>query len=484
MATKARHFKLFWRRARRQGIDSRQTSSMGGGMFTHGSGELGRASSGNQGTNSRVKRSFVRPLGAACLLLVGMIFPARPAHAYTGTVVDAATEAPIGNAIVTLGDLTVRTGANGRFAIDGPGDEIGFRAYGYQRRSVPAASFRAGSAEVRLTAFQPKALYLSYYGVGSRKLRQDALAAIRQHGLNAVVIDVKGDRGLISFKTPVALAEQIGAQKTVTMADPQALIADLHRQDLYTIARIVVFKDDRLATARPDLAVKRIGGGLYKDREDSGWTDPFEKEVWNYNIAIAVEAARLGFDEIQFDYVRFPDATGVVFAEPSTMESRLEAISGFLVQARKELTPYNVFLAADVFGYVMWNRDDTGIGERLEELSRVVDYISPMLYPSCFQFGIPGYRVPVTHPYEVVFQSLQEGQTRTGIAPIRFRPWLQVFRDYAFDHRAYGNAEIDAQIKAAKTFGSDGWMLWNPHNIYFSSDPNGGTASCGSDAAK
>jgi hypothetical protein len=165
------------------------------------------------------------------------------------------------------------------------------------------------------------------------------------------------------------------------------------------IARIVVFKDDPLATARPDLAVKRTSGLIFKDREDSGWTDAFNKEAWDYNIAIAIEAASLGFDEIQFDYVRFPDESGFVFSMPNTMENRLAAITGFLSEARRQLTRYNVFLAADIFGYVMWNLDDTHIGQRLQELSSVVDYISPMLYPSCFQFGIPGYPLPVAHPY-------------------------------------------------------------------------------------
>jgi hypothetical protein len=188
--------------------------------------------------------------------------------------------------------------------------------------------------------------------------------------------------------------------------------------------------------------------------------------VWDYNIAIAIEAASLGFDEIQFDYVRFPDAPGLKFSKPTDMKSRLAAISGFLAEARRRLTPYNVYVAADIFGYVTWNLDDTHIGQRLEELSPVVDYISPMLYPSCFQFGIPGYRIPVQHPYEIVFLSLQNARERTAISAIRFRPWLQAFRDYAFDRREFTGREIRTQISAAEKFGSDGWMLWNPRNTY------------------
>ena len=129
--------------------------------------------------------------------------------------------------------------------------------------------------------------------------------------------------------------------------------------------------------------MKRAGGAIFRDRERLAWTDPFNTEVWDYNISIALEAARLGFDEIQFDYVRFPDSPGLKFSKPTDMKSRLAAISGFLAEARRRLTPYNVFLAADIFGYVTWNLDDTHIGQRLEELAPIVDYISPMLYPSC-----------------------------------------------------------------------------------------------------
>jgi hypothetical protein len=125
-----------------------------------------------------------------------------------------------------------------------------------------------------------------------------------------------------------------------------------------------------------------------------------------------------------------------------------------------------VFLSADVFGYVCWNLNDTMIGQRLEDLAPLLDYVSPMLYPSSFQFGIPGYRFPVAHPYEIVYLSLERAQQRTGLPSTRFRPWLQAFTDYAFDRRAFGEAEIRAQITAADRFGSHGWMLWNPHNVY------------------
>ena len=151
---------------------------------------------------------------------------------------------------------------------------------------------------------------------------------------------------------------------------------------------------------------------------------------------------------------------------PNTEENRVKAISGFLMEAKKRLKPYNVFLSADIFGYVCWNLNDTLIGQKLEELIVHLDYLSPMLYPSGFQYGIPGYRVPVANPYEIVYLSLKRAQERSHLSSVRFRPWLQAFRDYAFDRRFFNGIEIRSQIKAADQFGSHGWMLWNPCNVY------------------
>ena len=151
----------------------------------------------------------------------------------------------------------------------------------------------------------------------------------------------------------------------------------------------------------------------------------------------------------------------------NTEENRVRAISGFLKEAKERLMPYNVFLSADIFGYVCWNLNDTEIGQRLEDLVSLVDYVCPMLYPSGFQYGIPGYRMPVAHPHEIVYLTLKRAQERTRLPSIRFRPWLQAFRDYAFDRRVFRGKELEDQINAAKEFGSQGWMLWNPQNNYF-----------------
>jgi hypothetical protein len=395
----------------------------------------------------------------------------EPALRVNGRVLDAVTRTPIADAILTIGDKELRSDPQGLFVLDvADADVVRVRAHGYVRADVALQALRTADADVRLKPFRPKALYLSLYGVGDKKLRTAALALLETTELNALVIDLKGDRGLVPYRSTVALATQVGAQRVITISDLPTLVTDLRQRGIYTIARIVVFKDSLLALGRPALAVRKPDGSVFRDREGLAWTNPYSHDVWNYNIGIAVEAAKAGFDEIQFDYVRLPDATGLAYEMPWTEQNRVAAIDGFLTEARKALTPFNVFLAADVFGYICWNPGDTKIGQKLEHLAGIVDYVSPMLYPSSFQFGIPGYRNPVEHPYQIVRLSLEQARQRTHLPPVRFRPWLQAFRDYAFGGRPFTAGEIRAQIKAAEDVGADGWMLWNPHNQYSAAD--------------
>jgi hypothetical protein len=402
----------------------------------------------------------------ATLLVVACLAFAGPAWSHEGRVLDAASKAPIPDAIVTLGQRTVRSDQEGRFSIDGEGDHLKFRAQGFARLAIPTADWPSAGRDVGLGALRPKALYLTVYGIGSKTLSEAALQTIRANGLNALVIDIKGDAGLVPFDAPVPLAASIGARKLTTIRNIEQKVADLKGQGLYLIARIVVFKDDLLADARPDLAVRVKGGGVYRDRENLRWVDPFRKDVWDYNIALAKAAAAVGFDEIQFDYVRFPDTRHAAFSQAATEETRTKAITDFLKAAREALVPYNVFLAADIFGYVPWNANDTDIGQKIIPITEVVDVVSMMVYPSGYHLGIPGHRNPVKSAYEIVLLTHKRAQERTKARPIHFRPWLQAFRDYAFGGQSFGEREIALQIKAANDFGSNGWMLWNPRNVY------------------
>ena len=399
----------------------------------------------------------------SCLLWAAASLVAEPT--FSGLVADSATGKPIAGAIVTLGSKVVRTAGNGEFKIVGAGTEVSARAYGYSRTSVNADPHSNTTLQLKLTAITPRALYLSFWGVGTPSIREAALKMVGNTPINAVVIDVKGDLGYLCYRTSVPLANEIGAEKQITVPDMPALLARLHKQGIYAIARIVTFKDNMLGKANPKVAVQQ-DGHTFKDHEGLIWCDPFVQAVRDYNVALAVDAAKAGFDEIEFDYVRFPDAKGVTFSEATTDTSRPKAIDAFLSEAHDKLIPYNVFLSADVFGYICWNKGDTGIGQKIDDVMGPLDYVSPMLYPSGFTYGIPNYRNPVDHPYEIVRLSLDRALQRTKVDPIRFRPWLQGFADYAFDKRQFGASQIQAQIKAADSFGSDGWLLWNPRNVY------------------
>ena len=386
--------------------------------------------------------------------------------AFNGRVVDGSTHQPIAGAIVTTGGGPVTAGQDGRFQIRDTTESVGIRASGYRQTQVSPATFKNATPDIALTPFHAKALYLTFYGIGSLALRNPALALEARKKLNALVIDVKGDRGMIPYRSSVPLVAQTGANKIITVRDIHSLVQDLHSRGLYLIARLVVFKDNPLAEFRPELALRGADNKIWHDHEGLAWTDPTKKEVWDYTTDIAVEAAKNGFDEIQFDYVRFPDAPGATYSVPNTEENRVGALSGFLGAARTRLAPFNVFMSADIFGYTAWNLNDTHIGQKIEKLAPLLDYLCPMLYPSGFQFGIPGFRNPVANPYEIVKLSLDQAAKRTGLSTNHFRPWLQAFRDYAFDRRVFGAAQISAQIKAADDFGSGGWMLWNPRNAY------------------
>ncbi|MDR3472341.1 MAG: putative glycoside hydrolase [Devosia sp.] len=403
----------------------------------------------------------------AITALLAVLGGAGEALALDGRVLDAASGGPVQEAYVTFASGQAQADKSGAFHFNGTAQTFFARAPGYRAATVTVEDLTKSAGVIKLTPFTPKALYLTVYGVGSKGLREGAMTLIRGGAANALVIDLKGDRGIVPYPSAEAQAVNPSARKLTTIPDLAAFASKMHAQGVYLIARFVTFKDDTLASTRPELAVKRSDGRLFRDREGLAWTDPFQADVRAYNIALAVEAARAGFDEIQFDYLRFPDSSARLrLAQPSNMKTRTAAIAGFLAEARRQLAPYNVYLGADIFGYVCWNEGDTGIGQSLGAIAPNVDYLSPMLYPSGFQFGIPGVRNPVVNSYAIVRQSLAEAQTRLKVSPKRFRPWLQAFRDYAFDRRQFGAVEVARQTQAAEDFGSDGWMLWNASNVY------------------
>lgn len=374
-----------------------------------------------------------------------------------GTVRDASDGHLLPGTEIKTSEGIVLTDGNGSFELLSEDNDFIVRLPGY----LPQKITNDFPLHINLKPIQPKALYLSYWAADSRKLRTHLLNLIDETGMNALVIDLKSVRGDISFRSRTPLAQEVGAQRVRTLKDLAEFLEIVKKQGIYTIGRIAVFKDDALASSRREMAALTLDGYLWKDRDNMSWSDPFNPHVWDYNIAIAEEAAELGFDEIQFDYIRFPARSDLIFSKENSGENRVSAINGFLQRAKERLAHYPVMTSANIFGYICWKHKDQKIGQRLVDLAGYVDYLSPMLYPSGFPHGVPGYPDPVANSYETIALSLVKAQQLTGLSAVRFRPWLQAFKDYAFDRRSFTASEIHAQINASDASGSHGWMLWN-----------------------
>ncbi len=384
-------------------------------------------------------------------------------------VLNSTTHQPVLDPVVTVNGR-VLAAANGAYSLPAGTQTVMARAPGYRAVTVSAADIQNHQGAIELHPFAVHALYLSEYGIASSILRNSAFDIIRRGGANAIVVNIKSDHGQLVYPSAIPLAKQIGARNVTTIHSLSDLVNTAHAQNIYIIARIVTFKDDPLATSRPQDAIHLPDGSLFHDREGLHWTDEFNPEVRAYNIAIAVEAAKAGFDEVQFDYVRFPDSTAkLIVSGPTDEDHRIQAISSFLGDAHAALVPYNVFLSADIFGYTFWNTNDTGIGQQLNHLVDKVDYLCPMLYPSGFAHGIPGHAKPLASSediHDTIKLTLDKGIKRTDINPLKLRPWLQAFRDYAFGGVVFGPEQVATQISAAEADHTDGWSLWNPRNVY------------------
>ncbi len=309
-----------------------------------------------------------------------------------------------------------------------------------------------------------RALYMSYFATGHPETRQRIFDLLERTELNAVVIDVKSDDGLLSYSTQVPLAIEIGAARPMAK-DFESVLGQLKSRGVYTIARIVAFKDALLAKNVPEYAVKQShSADTLPDPEAMSWADPFLQPVWDYNIQIALEAAHMGFDEILFSQARFPSPSPngtLQFSQEATREARVLAVTGFLGTAKGQLQPLQVKMAADTLGYTCWRKDDSLIGQDIERMGPYIDVLCPMLYPSAFGSGIPGYKNAIAYPYEVVYQSAQRAVGRLASAGCAVRPWIQDFPDYRFDKRVYGREEIQAQIKGCFDAGCTGYMVWD-----------------------
>lgn len=322
---------------------------------------------------------------------------------------------------------------------------------------------------------QIRGLYLNAYAAGSRTRLPKLIAMADSTEINTFVVDVKTERG-IHYTSGLPLATELQAQGENTLRDLTALVDTLHAHDIYAIARIVVFKDPVLSKAKPEWSVRNPDGGLWVDKAGNSWVSPWDPEVWDYNIAIAEEAARAGFDEIQFDYVRFaePYRSLPPQVHPEAKGDRTDAIAAFLNEAKRRLHPLGATVAADVFGLSPNDPRDVNIGQQWETISATADHILPMMYPSHYlPTHLPNVPKPDLMPYEVLYKSAgmavvrNEQMREAGIRPARVIPWLQAFTaTWLRDHQDYGPEALRDQKRGVYDVGLDDWILWHPGSRY------------------
>jgi hypothetical protein len=280
-------------------------------------------------------------------------------------------------------------------------------------------------------------------------------------GLNTIELDVKDENGEIGFlPSSVPLARTVGAAKPYYKPREAARLA--HRKGVYLIGRVVTFEDPLLAAGRPELAIKNRDGSIWHNDAGLGWTNPYDKRVWDYNVSIAEVAARAGFDEIQFDYVRFPtdgDVDSIVFPGKTATPPGW-VIAEFVHYATKRLRPLGVRVSTDLFGLAATR--DLGIGQVPRRLAKYVDAIYPMVYPSHFGSGEYGLENPNGAPGATVEWALSDFRQELKKGKAELIPWLQ---DFSYG-RTYRLADVRAQIEAARLMGARGYLLWNPLGIY------------------
>jgi hypothetical protein len=316
-----------------------------------------------------------------------------------------------------------------------------------------------------------KALYVNAWAFGSSKLAQLVDLADSTE-INAFVVDVKDDTGCLLYPSDVKVAQDIGATRCVRTRDLRARLDTLRAHDIYAIARIVVAKDPLLAEHRPGWSVQHRDGGLWRDRIGSAWVDAFNDSVWIYSAQLAEEAVRLGFAEVQFDYVRFPDEpkeamASAIFQSRKAGESQRSGVQAGVAILINRLQHLGVPVTFDIFGLTASATGDLGIGQVWEDFATVADVVLPMVYPSHYYRGSYGLAVPNAEPYRVVRNALREAIARSQ--PLEraatIRPYLQAFTLGRRKPR-YTPHEIREQIRAAEELGITSWVLWNPRSVY------------------
>ena len=386
-----------------------------------------------------------------------------------------ATETLTGTAIAN-----VRTDDQGRYRLENTPPNVFITALhpGYQRAQIQSTPGEA-PPDIELEPIAARAIYLKANNATNRENVMAYLDIIDNTETNALVLDLKSDNiedvGLIYYDSQVPLIQELGT--SISKMDLPWILEEAKRRNIYMIARIHVFAhDNALLETRPNWYVQKDGQPYFADF-GIAWLDTYNEEVWDYNIQLGVEAAQLGFDEIQFDYIRFPsdgDLTGTTLLGPrdwrNNPDDMYNTVGRFMERAHKAINEAGAFFSVDVFGYVAWE-PQPNIGQNLQVMGQHADYVYPMVYPSHFLYDELGLGNPSLHPYEIVAHSMEmvKSQLVGKASRAKVRPWLQDFTlIWVPDHLIvqYGVKEVRAQIDASEDKNTNGWALWDSDNDY------------------
>jgi len=313
-----------------------------------------------------------------------------------------------------------------------------------------------------------RAIYISSWVAGTPSLRSKLFDFINDSNINAVIIDIKDSTGVISFPMDLPLVKEYETGST-RIRDIENVIQELHDNNVYVIGRLTSFQDPLLSKKQPELAFKRIDNNeIWTDRKGLAFINPKHEEAWDYLADIAEYSYNLGFDEINFDYIRYPSDGRISnidydFAEGQNRASTMKLFYEYLDE---RLRSKGITISADVFGLATTAQDDIGIGQVFEDIYPHFDAIAPMVYPSHYGPGYFSYDNPNAHPYGVVQKSMQSAVDRAnamGEDPDKLRTWIQ---DFSLGTPRYGVREVQDQIRATYDIGLDSYMSWDPKNKY------------------
>ncbi|MEO8286449.1 MAG: putative glycoside hydrolase [Chloroflexota bacterium] len=374
---------------------------------------------------------------------------------------------PVAGATIISGKTRVLTGPDGKYVLKGADDSVKLvvKAPGFLANTVEVG--KVVTQNVTLQPFIAKAIYINGDSLATPGTLQTLLDLVDRSELNAVVIDVKADNsGRVLYASGLQQVQELGTADAV-ISDLDGLLASLKTRNIYTIARLPVFWDQAVTKAKPEWALlsKKAPGQPWLSANGTRWANPYNTEVWDYNIAIAKEVASKGFNEVQLDFAYFPssgDLEDIDYGPQAEGKKRTDAITGFLEKAYSELSPMGTYIGTNVLAFTPYVQDDMGVGQNFESVAAHTDFVCPYLYPSDYPDGFADFAHPAEHPFDIVAATLKRAAGRLTGSGAKVRPWLQDFSGKV----VYDAPKVRQEIDAAEQNGAAGWMLWNFGNTY------------------